>query len=100
LVWRRRRGRENRLVQAEEMSAKRSRDLQAVVHEPQLILDKERVALLRHINVGVVRGVWLNRGILKILAFELVTTRDEICPARAQIETRAERVDASIKIRS
>ena len=57
------------------------------------------MALLRYIDVRVIRQDWLNRRVLEILTFELVTTGNEIVLTGPNIETRIEGMDAPVEIR-
>src|SRR5688572_17259229 len=66
-----------RLLQAEELCAKRCRDLEPILEQAQLILNKQSMASLRHVHRRVVRWVHLKRQISKVLSFKLVTTGDE-----------------------
>ena len=57
----------HRLLQPEELRAKCTGDLQPVIQESQLILDKERVAFLRDVDIRIARRVDWSNGILEIL---------------------------------
>ena len=58
------------------------------------------MASLRNVDVGVVSGIDLKRGVLKILTLKLVSSRDVVGASRLHIDTRVQRVNSRVEIGS
>ena len=65
-----------------------------------MILNKERVAFLRDIDVRVVGRIDLKRRVRKALALKLVTAGDVVDASGTKIDTRVQSVNSRVEIRS
>ncbi len=85
--------------EAEELSAKRARDLHAASRKANLVLHEQGVATLRHVHGRVVRRVLRKRGVEVGLLFEFVSCRDQMVPSELQIRRRVQRMNVAVEFR-
>src|SRR6185369_1057148 len=77
-----------------------TRDLHAIVEQSQLILRENCVTSLRYIDVGIIGRIDLKRRVLEIFILKLVAARDEVVLSGLHVDTRVERVNLCVKVRS